>query len=128
MRYFRQRVVLIHKLRQLTGAEELFYGGGNRLRIDHLLWHQAISFCLRQALFDSTLNAHQADTECVLGHLTHASYTTVTKMIDIINRAKAVANIDQRRQDIKDVIPVEYAFTFRVIATNATIELHAANS
>ena len=49
-------------------------------------------------------------------------------MIDIVHCAEAVANVDQRRQNIKDIFLVEYAFAFRIVATNPTVELHASNA
>ncbi len=42
VRDFRQRVVLVHELGELARAEELLHRGRHRLRVDHLLRHQAL--------------------------------------------------------------------------------------
>ena len=85
MRHLREWVHLIHKLRELARAEELFDCSRDRLGVDQLLRHQAIRLCQIQTLFHCTLNTHQTDTELVLGHLTDATDTTVTEVINIIH-------------------------------------------
>jgi ABC-type arginine transport system ATPase subunit len=50
-----------------------------------ILRHQAFGLGQRQALFDRTLNTHQANAELVLGHLTDATDTTVTEVVDVID-------------------------------------------
>ncbi|MNC44096.1 hypothetical protein D3C75_929920 [compost metagenome] len=42
VRNLRQRVVLVHELRQLAGTEELFNRSRDRLSVDHILRHQGI--------------------------------------------------------------------------------------
>src|SRR5690606_6011279 len=64
-----KRVVLVHKLRQLAGAKKLFYGCGNGLGVNQILWHQPFAFRHRKALFNRTLNPYQTDTELVFCHL-----------------------------------------------------------
>ena len=64
-----ERVVLVHELRELRGAEELLDRGRHRLGVDHLLRHQRLGLGDRQALLDGALDAHQTDAEGVLRHL-----------------------------------------------------------
>ena len=59
----RQRVVLVHELRQLAGTEELFHCRRNRLGVDHILRHQGIQIAQRQTLFHRTLYTYQANAE-----------------------------------------------------------------
>ena len=54
----RQRVVLVHELRQLAGTEELLHSRSHRLGIDQVLRHQAFAFGHRQTFLDRTLNTH----------------------------------------------------------------------
>ncbi len=67
----RQRVVLVHKLGQLTGAEKFFHRSSHRLGIDQILGHQPFGFCYREALFDRALDTNQTNAELIFGHLTH---------------------------------------------------------
>ena len=112
VRDFRQRVVLVHELRQLARTEEFLDGRGDRLRVDHFLRHQAFGLGLRQALLDGALDAHQADAECVLRHLADAAHAAVAEVVDVVDRAVAVADVDQRLQDVEDVVLVQHADAF----------------
>src|SRR5690606_38441210 len=66
---FRQRVVLVHELRQLTRTEELLHRRRNRLGVDQILRHQAFAFSHRQTVFDCALYTHKADAKLVFRHL-----------------------------------------------------------
>ena len=90
-----QRVVLVHELRQLRGAEELLDRGGHRLGVDHLLRHQRLGLGDREPLLDRALDAHQADAEGVLRHLADAAHAPIAEVIDVIDGAVAVADVDQ---------------------------------
>ena len=115
-------------MRKLAGAEKFFHGCGHRLGVDHFLRHQ--TFCLRlgQAFLDSTLYAYETDTESVFGHFANTTDTTVAEMIDVVDGAITIANVDQRPQDVEDVVVVQDADSLGCITTNAAIELHASDS
>jgi len=100
---FRQRVVLIHELRQLRGPEELLHRGGNRLGVDQLLRGEAFRLGQRQALLHSALDAHQTDAEHIFGHFTDRAHATIAKMIDIVHGAAAIADFAQHFEHIEDV-------------------------
>ncbi len=122
-----KRVVLVHELRELAGTEELFHRRRNRLGIDQVLRHQAFAFSHRQTLFDRALNTHQANAELVLGHLADATHATVTQVVDVVDDAFDVTDIDQGLEDLDDVFLAQHARTFDLGATDTTVELHAAN-
>src|SRR5690606_25668006 len=122
-----QRVVLIHELRELARAEELLHSGRDRLRVDHLLRHQAFGLGERQPLLHGALDAHEADAERVLRHLADAAYAAIAEMVDVVDLAVAVADIDQRLQDVDDVLLRQRARPGDLLAADATIELHAAD-
>ena len=127
VRDFRQRVVLVHELRELARAEEFLHGRGHGLRVDHFLRHQAFGLGERQTLLDGALDAHQADTECVLGHLADAAHAAVAQVVDVVDGAVAVADVDQRLQHRDDVVLAEHARAFGLVAADAAVELHAAD-
>ncbi len=122
-----QRVVLVHELGQLAGTEEFLDRGSHRLGVDQILRHQAFAFGHGQTLFDRALDAHQTDTELVLGHLANGADTTVTQVVDIVNHALAVTDVDQGLEYFDDVFLAQHAGAFDLFATDATVELHAAN-
>ena len=89
-----ERVVLVHELRELAGTEELFHRRSHWLGVDQVLRHQAFAFSHRQTLFDRTLNTHQTNAELVLGHFAYAANTTVTQVVDVIDDAFTVTDVD----------------------------------
>jgi len=98
-----QRVVLVHELGQLAGTEEFLDGRGDRLGIDQLLRHQAFRFRQAETFLHRTLDTHQTNAEDILGHLPDAADAAVAKVIDVIDEAVAVADIDQDLHDVEDV-------------------------
>ena len=98
-----ERVVLVHELRELRGAEELLDRGRHRLGVDQFLGHQALGLGQRQALLHGALDAHQADAEHVLRHLTHGTHAAVAEVVDVVHHAVAVADVDQHAQRVDDV-------------------------
>jgi len=73
VRDLRQRVGLIHELRELRGSKELADGRHHRLRVDQIVRHGGRHFLVHAHLFlDGALHADQADAELVLHQLTDA--------------------------------------------------------
>src|SRR6185503_1251881 len=66
---FRERVGLVHELRQLARAEELLDRGRDRLGVDQVVRHQVLGFRLAQPFFDSSFNPDQSRPELILGEL-----------------------------------------------------------
>ena len=95
VRDFRQRVVLVHELRELRGAEEFLHRGRDRLGVDHFLRHERLGFRDRQALLDGALDAHEADAEGVLRHFADAAHAAVAEVVDVVHAAFAVADADE---------------------------------
>ncbi len=98
-----QRVVLVHELRELRGAEELLDRGGHRLRVDHVLRVDLLVLGQRQALLDRALDAHQPDAEGDFRHLADAAHAAVAEVVDVVHLAVAVLDRDQRAQHVHDV-------------------------
>ena len=124
-----QRVVLVHELRQLAGAEKLLDCSSHRLGVDHFLRHQAFGLGQRQPLLDRALDAHQADAEGILGHLADAADAPVAQMVDVVDRAAAVADVDQYLEHVDHVFPAQRAGAFALArpAADPAVELHPAD-
>ncbi len=123
-----QRVVLVHELGKLAGTEELLDRRRNRFGVDQVLRHQAFAFCHGQTLFDSALDTDQTNTELVLGHLAYATNATVTEVVDVIDDAFAVTDINEGLEDRYDVFLAQHARTFDFGTTDTTVELHTTYS
>ncbi len=107
MRDLGQRIGLVHELRQLARAEELLDRRRDRLGVDQVVRHQVLGFRLRQALLDGALDAHQAGAELVFGQLAHRAHAPVAEMVDVVDLAAAVAQLDQDADHFDDVLGAE---------------------
>jgi hypothetical protein len=94
---------------ELRGAEELLDRGRHRLGVDQFLRHQA--FGLRQVRRSLTARSTRTrpTRNCVLGHLADRTHAAVAEVVDVVDRALAVADVDQHLQHVDDVIVVRHA-------------------
>ena len=100
---FRQRVRLVHELRELRRAEELAHRGRHRLRVDQVVRHDRVDIDRGHALLDRALHAQQADAELVLHQLADRTHAAIAEIVDVVDFAAAVAQIRQRLEDREDV-------------------------
>ena len=80
----RQRVVLVHELRQLAGAEELLDGGDDRPDVDQGLRRDRLDVLGRHALADDALHTGQTRADLVLDELADVAQTTVAEVVDVV--------------------------------------------
>ena len=99
-----QRVGLVHELRQLRAAEELLDRGRDRLRVDQVVRQQVLALGLAEALLDRALDAHEARAELVLGELADRAHAPVAEVVDVVDLAAAVAQLDQDADHRDDVV------------------------
>ena len=123
----RQRVGLVHELRQLRGAEELAHRGGRRLGVDQVLRHDRVDLDRRHALLDRALHAQQADAVLVLHQLADRAHAAVAEIVDVVDLALAVAQVDQRLDDREDVFLAQHAHGVLGLELEAHVHLHAAD-
>ena len=91
-----ERVGLVHELRQLRRAEELADRGHHRLGVDQVVRHRRRHFLIHAHLFlDGALHADQADAELVLHQLADRADAAVAEMIDVIDQADVLAQLEQ---------------------------------
>ena len=91
VREARQRVGLVHELRQLGGAVELLDGGHDRSDVDQGLRRDVVHVLGGHALADDALHAAHADAELVLHQLADRAHATVAKVVDVIELLGLVA-------------------------------------
>ncbi len=123
----RQRVGLVHELRELRGAEELTHGGGRRLGVDQVLRHDRVDVDRGHALLDRALHTQEADPVLVLHELADRAHTAVAEMVDVVDLALAVAQIHQRLDDGEDVFLAQRALGVGCIEVEAHVHLDAAD-
>ena len=123
-----QRVGLVHELRQLARPEELLQRGTDGLRIDQVMRHQGFGFCLAQTLLHGLLDARKTAAVLVLGQLTDTTHTPVAQVVDVIDVAVAIAQVDEDLDDIQDVVVAQRHLAFRRVAAHTSVEFHPADT
>ena len=127
MRDLRQGVRLVHELGQLRGAEELAHRRRRRLRVDEVVRHHGVDVDRRHALADRPLHAQQADTVLVLHQLADRPDATVAEVVDVVDLAAAVLQLEQDLQDEEDVLLAQDAHLIVGLDVQARVHLHAAD-
>ena len=127
MRDLRQRIGLVHELRQLRGAEELAHRGGRRLGVDQVLRHDRVDIDRTHALLDRALHAQQADAVLILHQLADRAHPAIAEMVDIVDLALAVAQTDQRLDHGEDVLLAQRAHRVGRIEIEPHVHLDAAD-
>ena len=124
-----QRVGLVHELRELARTEELLDGSRNWLGVDQVMRHQVFGFGLAKTLLDRALNSHETGAELVFRQFADATHTTVAEVVDIVDLAVAVTQLDQDLDGLEDVFVGQRHRAGDVITTAKTaVDLHAADA
>ncbi len=97
VRQLRERIRLIHELRELRAAEEVANHRAQRLRIDQLLRRHAVDVDVEQghALLHETLRAGETDAALIGEQFAHGPDAAAAEVIDVVERAFAAAQTDQ---------------------------------
>ncbi len=125
---FRQRVGLVHELRQLRRTEELANRSGGRLGVDQVVRHDRVDIDRAHALLDGALHTQQADAVLVFQQLAHRTDPAVAQVVDVVDLAAAVLQADQDLQDLQHVVLLQDADFVRNLGGFQThVHLHAAH-
>ena len=98
---------MVHELRKLRRAEEFTYRRHNWLRIDQVVRHDCVYIDRAHTLFDRTLHTHQTDAVIVFHQLTDRTNAAVAEVVDIVDFAFAVFQIEDDLRDANNVIIAE---------------------
>ena len=99
----------------------------SRLRVDQLLGHELLGLGEAQALLDGALHPHQPDTELVFRHLTDTADTAIAEMIDVVDHAVAILDVDEDLEHVDDVLLGEHPRAPDLVPSDTPIELHASD-
>ena len=80
----RQRVVLVHELGQLAGAEELLDRGDHRPDVDQRLRRDRLDVLSGHPLADHPLHPGHADPDLVLDQLADGAQPAVAEVVDVV--------------------------------------------
>src|SRR5690606_23301692 len=84
VRQARERVVLVHELRELRRAEELADGRHDRADVDERLRRDRLDVLRRHALAHDALHPGQARADLVLDELADGADATVAEVVDVV--------------------------------------------
>ena len=127
MRDLGQRVGLVHELRKLRRAEELAHRGRSGLRVDQVLRHDGVDLDRRHALLDGALHAQQTDAVLVLHQLADRAHAAVAEVVDVVDFALAVAQIEQRADYRDDVFLAQHAHRIGGVEVEPHVHLDPAD-
>ena len=105
VRHFAERVRLVHELRELRAAEVLLDDRADGLRVDEIVRHQRVDFLRHaHALFDRALHANETDAILILHQLADRADAAVAEVVDVVDRAAAVLQLDEVTNGLEDVL------------------------
>ncbi len=124
---FRQRVGLVHELAELRRAEELAHRRRRGLRVDEILRHDRVDLDRGHAFADRALHAEQPDAVLVLHQLADRAHPAVAEVVDVVDLAAAVAQVDQRLHHRDDVLAAQRAHGVGRVEVEAHVHLDPAD-
>ena len=92
---FCQRVVLVHKLRQLRTSEKFFYCSSHRTNIHQSLRSDLRNVLCRHSFLDGTFHSGKSDTYLILQQFTNGTQSSVAQMVDIISITDTIVQIQK---------------------------------
>ena len=101
----RERVRLVHELRELRRPEELLDRRDHGPDVDQRLRRDRLDVLGRHALAHDPLHAAQADTQLVLDQLADGAHPAVAEVVDVVGEVAGVAvvqlhEVRDRREDV----------------------------
>ncbi len=113
----RERIGLVHELRELRRAEELLHYRRHRLVVDQVLRNEGVDVLHAHALLHGALHADETDAVLVLDQLADRTHTAVAEVVDVVDRValsvRRVAELKQVANRLLDVLWRENALVHR---------------
>ena len=125
---FRQRIGLIHELAELRRAEEFANRRRRGLGVDQIVRHHGVNIDRAHAFADRAFHAQQADPVLVFHQFADGADAAVTKMVDIVDFASAVLELDHGPDHFEDVYLAQNPHRIFGFETEARVHLDPADS
>ena len=128
VRDLRERVGLVHELAQLRAAKVLLDHRRDRLGVDQVVGHERLDFLRHaHALFDGPLHAHQTDAVLVLHEFADRAHAPVAQVVDVVDHAAAVAQLDEVAHGLQDVALGEHRVVQGLVQVELVVQLEPAD-
>ena len=101
---FRQRVVLIHKLRQLGRTEKFADNRSNRFCVNQILRLNVVQILRAHSFANGSFHPEQSHTILVFHQFADGTYTTVAEVVNIINFTLAVTQFAKSFNDSQNIV------------------------
>ena len=128
VRQLRERIGLVHELRELRAAEELAHRGHHRADVDERTRRRLLLVEDRHALLHHALHAEQAHPELVLDQLAHRADAPVAQVVDVVRARIAVVDPDHHPDHLDDVLLGERAVVRVNVLVHAPVHLVPADA
>ena len=128
VRELRQRVRLVHELRQLRAPEELAHRGDHRADVDERAGRGLALVEDRHALLDDALHAEQADAELVHDEFAHRPDAPVAQVVDVVRVGHTVVDADHHPDHLDDVVLGERPALLGHVLAGAAVHLVAPDA
>ena len=108
----RQRLALIHELRELRRCKEFTHRGSDRAAVDKLHRGDGLEIHDRHAVFHDTLGSHETHAVLVLHEFSDATDTAIAEVIDIIGNSFTVIEANEFAEDFQEIFHLEHSVAF----------------
>ena len=108
-------------------AEEFTHRGDRRLGVDQIVGHHGRHVDARHPLLDRALHAQKADAILVLEQFPDRAHAAVGEVVDVVDFALAVLQVDERLDDREDVLAAKRGHRVGRVEVEAHVEFHAAD-
>ena len=115
-------------------AEVLLHHRGDWLRVDEVVRHERVDLLRHaHALFDGALHANQTDAVLVLHQLPDRADAAVAEVVDVVDRAATVLELDEVTNGLEDVLRREHlrvelrALVLGDVAVELVVQLEATD-
>ena len=123
-----KRIGLVHELRQLRRAEKLAHRSRNRLGVNQVLRHDRVDINRAHALLNRAFHTQQTNAILVFHQFADRAHAPVAEIVDIVNIALAIAQIDQRFDNAYDIFFPQDPNIIGTFLVQTNVHFHAADS
>ena len=89
--------------------------------------HDSVDFNRGHAFFDCTFHTQQTNAVLVFHQFANGTHTTVTKVVNIVDVATAITQVNQRFDTGHDIVAVQRALCVFFVECKAHVHFHTAN-
>ena len=124
----RQRIGLVHELRELAASEKFANRRHHGFRIDQVVRHGRGHFLVDRHFFlDRAFHPHQTDPELILEELPDGPHAAIAQMIDVVHGADVLGKLQRILDDLVEVLRLKRAMFQRRVEAELYVELQPSH-